>query len=72
MYRLAVHPARRREGVASQLVSAAERRLRARGVRRVHLIVLSDEEPANRFWTAAGYAHESRQRRYVKSFAPDG
>jgi ribosomal protein S18 acetylase RimI-like enzyme len=67
MYRLAVHPARRRRGLASQLVAAAERTLRARGVRRIHLIVLAEEEPANAFWEAAGYAHERRQRRYVKT-----
>jgi ribosomal protein S18 acetylase RimI-like enzyme len=71
MYRLAVHPACRRRGVASQLVTAAERMLRARGARRIHLIVLADELPANAFWTAAGYAHQPRQRRYVKTLEAD-
>jgi ribosomal protein S18 acetylase RimI-like enzyme len=70
MYRLAVLPPYRRRGIASALVTEGERRLHARGARRLHLIVLEDERPANAFWTAAGYTPQSGRSRFVKTF-PD-
>ncbi len=70
MYRLAVLPALRRQGIARQLVEEGERRLRANGARRFHLIVVADEEPAQAFWAAAGYEQQQDRLRYVKTFAP--
>ena len=71
MYRLAVHPQQRRQGIASLLVAEAERRLTARGARRLHLIVVEDEPDAAAFWRAVGYT-PTAQTRFVKTFPPVG
>jgi ribosomal protein S18 acetylase RimI-like enzyme len=68
MYRLAVLPSHRRRGIATTLVEAGEQRLRAKGARRFHLIVVSDEEPARAFWSAAGYEQQQHRLRFVKTF----
>ena len=67
MYRLAVLPSHRRRGIATALVTNAERRLRSCGARRLHLIVLDDQPPAHAFWAAAGYTRQSGRSRYVKT-----
>ncbi len=69
LYRLVVDPARRRAHVASELVSEAERRLSARGCRRIAASVQVDEQHAVGFWTAAGYHPDDRARRFVKNLA---
>jgi ribosomal protein S18 acetylase RimI-like enzyme len=66
MYRLAVIPSQRRRGIATKLVSEGERRLRAHGARRLHMIVAGDAVDAQAFWTSAGY-EPSDQLRYVKN-----
>lgn len=53
--RLAVHPARRRAGIATGLVGELEKRFRALGCPRVNLLVLPDNESGLRFWQALGY-----------------
>jgi ribosomal protein S18 acetylase RimI-like enzyme len=66
VYRLAVAPARRREGNATRLVDEAERQLRAHGVRRMHLIVSrAGGAPAEGFWASARY-EPTDQLRMVK------
>ena len=55
VHRLAVHPERRRGGLATALVSDLEHRLRERGARRVNLLVLPDSPGALRFWQRRGY-----------------
>jgi ribosomal protein S18 acetylase RimI-like enzyme len=67
MYRLAVVPSRRRQGIASRLVREAESKLRAHGAVRLHLIVEPDRRAAQSFWTSAGYA-ATDQSRFVKTF----
>lgn len=67
LYRLAVAPSQRRSGVATALIEEAERRLRAQGAKRLHMIVDPDQEPARSFWTSAGY-EPTDQSRFVKTF----
>jgi ribosomal protein S18 acetylase RimI-like enzyme len=67
LYRVAVVPERRRQGLALALVAEGERRLRARGARRIAAIVLDSEAHATGFWSAAGYDRDDRVRRFVKN-----
>jgi ribosomal protein S18 acetylase RimI-like enzyme len=66
-YRLAVLPSARRQGIALRLVVDAERRLAARGARRLSAIVMSTHDPAVALWLAAGYIHDTRVGRYVRT-----
>ncbi|MEV8228353.1 GNAT family N-acetyltransferase [Streptomyces sp. NPDC079167] len=66
-YRLAVHPACRRQGVATALLEAAEGRFLALGGRRVDAMVLEANDRAHHAWGAAGYHREDRWRRWIKS-----
>ena len=54
--RLSTHPGLRRKGVAMALVREIERRLRAKGARRIYALVDKRSPPAIPFWEAAGYA----------------
>jgi ribosomal protein S18 acetylase RimI-like enzyme len=66
-YRLAVLPSARRQGIALRLVADAERRLAAKGARRLSAIVMSTHDPAVALWLAAGYIHDTRVGRYVRT-----
>jgi ribosomal protein S18 acetylase RimI-like enzyme len=71
MYRLAVAPSHRRQGVATRLVQEAEAFLVARGAKRLHLIVAEDEPDAEAFWHAVGYI-PTGQTRFVKTLHSGG
>ncbi|WP_326692423.1 MULTISPECIES: GNAT family N-acetyltransferase [unclassified Streptomyces] len=69
LYRLAVLPAERRQGIARALLAAAEERFAALGGRRGDAMVLDRNEQAHRAWEAAGYAPQPQWSRWVKSLA---
>ncbi|MDK1474553.1 GNAT family N-acetyltransferase [Streptomyces sp. 549] len=66
LYRLAVHPAHRRTGVATALLAAAEKRFAELGGRRGDAMVLDRNERAHQAWVAAGYSREPQWSRWVK------
>jgi len=67
MYRLAVLPVHRRIGIALALVRAGEERLVSLGAQRITALVVSSHDDATGFWVAAGFEHDLRMARYVKT-----
>ena len=66
LYRLAVLPERRREGIGRRLITAAEERLGRLGATRIDAMVLSANELAHSSWLAAGYKPQPSWARWVK------
>jgi ribosomal protein S18 acetylase RimI-like enzyme len=67
MYRLAVHPKHRRQGIARRLLGAGEEHLRRLGARRVTALVGFDDGVAGAFWDAAGYPVDREIGRRVRN-----
>jgi ribosomal protein S18 acetylase RimI-like enzyme len=67
MYRLTVHPAHRRRGIAQRLVATGEERLQATGAKRISALVWSEDERAVRTWLSAGYVQDEGTGRFVKT-----
>ena len=68
LYRLAVLPSQRREGIATALVDAGHDRLRELGARRVTALVGGDEGAAHKLWRALGYQRDEFVHRFVRNF----
>jgi|SRR4051794_24553956 ribosomal protein S18 acetylase RimI-like enzyme len=71
IYRLAVRPERRRQGIARQLVDAAHDAFARWGVRRITALVERDHAWAVSFWRAVGYSHDAKMARFVRN-VPSG
>jgi GNAT superfamily N-acetyltransferase len=65
MYRLVVHPNRRRQGIGRQLVRQVERVFADWGVRRITVLIEVDRPWAMDFWTAVGYPRDDHIVRHV-------
>lgn len=65
MYRLAVIPDHRRQGIATRLVQAGHERLRALGARRITALLGDSDTQAASFWLALGYDHDTHVKRFV-------
>lgn len=66
LYRLAVAPHRRREGIGGRLVAAAEERFRNFGGTRADAMVLDGNQVAHGIWAAHGYDRQDDWSRWVK------
>jgi len=60
IYALAVHPGHRKKGIASLLLSHAEKRLASLGCVKINLQILKGNAGVQRFYRANGYALEDR------------
>jgi ribosomal protein S18 acetylase RimI-like enzyme len=66
LYRLAVRPGDRGQGLGTALVTAAEDRFRKLGGSRADAMVYQENDRGQGLWRAAGYFAQENWRRWVK------
>jgi ribosomal protein S18 acetylase RimI-like enzyme len=66
LYRLAVHPDVRRQGVGAALLDAAAERLRVLGATRLDAMVLEGNGLGQSLWRAEGFVCQEDWRRWVR------
>ncbi len=66
VYRLAVAPSHRRQGLARRLVAAAEQRLAALGAVRCQAVVVTTDPRATGFWRASDWQEQAGRLRFTK------
>ena len=67
MYRLAVLPPFRRNGIGRRLVNKANEQLRAKGAKRVTALVGTEDDVASSFWSAVDYPFDPHDVRHVRN-----
>ncbi len=60
IYSVAVHPAHRKQGIGSALVSHAERALAEKGCMKINLQIMDGNESVAAFYSSLGYLAEKR------------
>lgn len=66
VYRLVVHPAQRRRGIARRLLSEAEARPAGLGAKRLQAIVVESGDRALAYWRASEWCEQAERVRFVK------
>jgi ribosomal protein S18 acetylase RimI-like enzyme len=72
LYRLAVDPAMRRQGIGRRLLARAERRLIGLGASRIDAMVLEGNGLGQSLWVAEGFAKQPEWRRWVRPVGTAG